>query len=95
MVGPVSLSAWMKSSRWFTTRKGKQCCPNHIQVMKTPSLQGPPEFSFLRKVESRVQPKVEGASSCEPVAYGIDPVLARKVIKEARWAYFNNRLLIH
>ena len=28
--------------------------------------------------------KVEEASFCEPVAYGMDPVLARKVIKAAR-----------
>ena len=33
MGGPVSLYAWMESSRWFTTRKGNQCCPDldHIQ----------------------------------------------------------------
>jgi len=28
--------AWMKSSRWFTTRKGMQCCPKrYLKQMKT------------------------------------------------------------
>jgi len=49
-----------------------------------PSEPGSPrEFSYLRKSEPCVQPDVEGPSSCEPVAYGMDPVLARKVIKGA------------
>jgi hypothetical protein len=43
-----------------------------------------PEFSYLRKVEPCAQTDVEEARSCEPVAYGIISVLARKVIKAAR-----------
>ena len=56
----------------------------HIQVNENTPSRSPPEFSYLRKTELFVQPDVEEASSCEPVAYGMVSGLARKVIKAAR-----------
>jgi hypothetical protein len=52
--------------------------------MKIPPLGTPPEFSYLRKTELFIQPDVEEATSCEPVAYGMVSGLARQVIKAAR-----------
>jgi len=65
-------------------RKAKlpKSCPSESKHLP---LQSPPEFSYLRKAEPCLQPDVEGASPCETVVYGMVSVLARKVIKAARW----------
>ena len=66
--------------------QGKAMLPKlYPSESKDPRYRANSSFRYLRKAEACVQPDVEGASSCEPVVYGIDPVLARKVIKEAQW----------
>ena len=64
--------------------QGKAMLPKSYSSESKPPLQSPPEFSYLRKTEPCVPPDVERPGSCEPGAYGMNPVLARKMIKAAR-----------